>query len=165
MEAENPLIEKRRKEKSASCAGALACARSGIRPVDELKYRGFDVEFFDDPIGSQVWCEWKGERVEFGADNTQYREDMSRLIDDELDTVCRWEEFPGAKLTWFLNGGSRDLKLVDWGRILKVYPIGDPREVSLTACVGECARILSEIEAKEEGRGVSQASNTGESAL
>lgn len=30
-----------------------------------------------------------------------------------------------------------------------MYPIGDPREVSLTACVGECAKILSEIEAKE----------------
>lgn len=99
VELVNIATEEQQGEERAPCASARTCAHSGIPPVDELKYRGFEVEFFDDPIGSQVWCEWKGERVEFGADNTQYREDMSRLIDDELDTVCRWEEFPGAKLT------------------------------------------------------------------
>jgi len=28
-----------------------------------------------------------------------YIDDIKSLIDDEVDTVCRWDEFPGAKLT------------------------------------------------------------------
>ena len=46
------------------------------------------------------------------------------ILDDHLDTITRFSEFPelyGSKLTWFQNGGHRDIKLVYRGRILKVY--------------------------------------------
>jgi hypothetical protein len=49
---------------------------------------------------------------------------MKMVIDDFLDTVTRFEEYPelyGSKLEYFQNSGFRDLRLTYRGRVLKVY--------------------------------------------
>ena len=150
MGSEKPLIREDTGEESARCASACVRAGTAWQPIDSVTYRNFTIDVFEDPYGNQFRCMWKGKWIEFGTDNTLYIDDIKSLIDDEVDTVCRWEEFPGAKLTWFQNGDHRDLKLVNWGRILKVYLVEDPSKVNLTACVCECVSLLKYIVELEE---------------
>jgi hypothetical protein len=88
---------------------------------------------------------WKDKVIEFGEYNTVYQDDMKLIIDDHLDTITRFSEYPefhGSKLTWFQNGSFSDVKLLYRGRILKVYTnvnendlfwmVDDARKVLLT---------------------------------
>ena len=99
-------------------------------PIDTLEYRGFRVLFYEDVSGHQLIAVWENKIYEFGVYNTQAREDMKLIIDDYLDTVTRFEEYPelyGSKLTYFQNSGFRDLRLSYRGRVLKVYLLsGNP---------------------------------------
>ena len=93
-------------------------------PIDTLEYRDFRVLFYEDVSGHQLVAVWENKIYEFGVYNTQAREDMKLIIDDYLDTVTRFDEYPelyGSKLTYFQNSGFRDLRLSYRGRILKVY--------------------------------------------
>lgn len=93
-------------------------------PLDSFTYRGITVDFYEDCLGHQVVTMWKDKVIEFGEYNTVYQDDMKLIIDDHLDTITRFSNKPelhGSKLTWFQNGGFRDIKLVYRGRILKVY--------------------------------------------
>ena len=93
-------------------------------PLDSFTYRGITVDFYEDCLGHQVVTMWKDKVIEFGEYNTVYQDDMKLIIDDHLDTITRFSETPGyygSKLSWFQNGGSRDIKLTYKGRILKVY--------------------------------------------
>ena len=66
-----------------------------------MNYRGICVQFMFDPVGNQNVTMFNGKLVEFGTDNTQYRQDMQLLIDDHLDTITKFEdnpEFYGSKL-------------------------------------------------------------------
>jgi len=68
---------------------------------DQMTYRGVTVQFMFDPVGGQNVTMFNGKLVQFGTDNTQYREDMKLLIDDFLDTITRFDEYPefvGSKL-------------------------------------------------------------------
>lgn len=93
-------------------------------PLDSFTYRGITVDFYEDCLGHQVVAMWKDKVIEFGEYNTVYQDDMKLIIDDHLDTITRFSsrpEFHGSKLTWFQNGGFRDIKLVYKGRLLKIY--------------------------------------------
>lgn len=93
-------------------------------PCATYTYRGISVNFYEDRLGRQVVTMWKDKVIEFGADNLNYQDDMRLIIDDHLDTITRFDEYPefhGSKLTWFQNGSFSDIKLVYKGRILKVY--------------------------------------------
>ncbi len=114
-------------------------------PLDSMTYRGIAVNFYEDCIGHQVVTMWKDKVIEFGVYNTVYQDDMKMIIDDHLDTITRFSEYPefhGSKLTWFQNGSFSDVKLLYRGRILKVYTnvtendlfwmVDDARKVLLT---------------------------------
>lgn len=114
-------------------------------PLDSMTHRGITVNFYEDCLGHQVVTMWKDKVIEFGVYNTVYQDDMKMIIDDHLDTITRFSEYPefhGSKLTWFQNGSFSDVKLLYRGRILKVYTnvnendlfwmVDDARKVLLT---------------------------------
>lgn len=71
-------------------------------PLDSFTYRGITVNFYEDCIGHQVVTMWKDKVIEFGEYNTVYQDDMKLIIDDHLDTITRFSEYPefhGSKLT------------------------------------------------------------------
>lgn len=99
-------------------------------PIDTVEYRGIKVNLYEDGFGRQIVAVWQNNLIEFGRDNTSYRDDLKMIIDDHLDTVSRFEEYPnlyGSKLEYFQNSGFRDLRLSYRGRILKIYLLqGNP---------------------------------------
>lgn len=114
-------------------------------PLETFTYRGITVDCYEDCIGHQVVFPWQGKVVELGSYNTVYQDDIRLILDDYLDTITRFSEYPelyGAKLTWFQNGSFSDVKLLYRGRILKVYTnvdendlfwmVDDARKVLLT---------------------------------
>ena len=111
-----------------------ALKKYGIQ-IDSFSYRGIEVAFYEDVNGHQLIAIWEDRLLEFGVYNTSYREDMKMVIDDFLDTVTRFEEYPelyGSKLEYFQNSGFRDLRLTYRGRILKIYLLrGNPDLESL----------------------------------
>jgi hypothetical protein len=112
-------------------------------PLDSMTYRGITVNFYEDCIGHQVVTMWKDKVIEFGVYNTVYQDDMKMIIDDHLDTITRFSEYPefhGSKLTWFQNGSFSDVKLLYRGRILKVYI--DVNENDLFSIVEDAKKIL-----------------------
>lgn len=108
-----------------------ALKKYGIQ-IDSFSYRGVEVAFYEDVNGHQLTAIWDDRLLEFGVYNTSYREDMKMVIDDFLDTVTRFEEYPelyGSKLEYFQNSGFRDLRLTYRGRILKIYLLLDNPDV------------------------------------
>lgn len=97
-------------------------------PIDTLEYRGFKVNLYEDREGRQLVAIWQNQLLELGRDNTVYQDDLKMVIDDHLDTISRFKNYPnlyGSKLEYFQNAGFRDIRLVYRGRILKIYTIGD----------------------------------------
>ena len=104
-----------------------ALKKYGIQ-IDSFSYRGIEVAFYEDVNGHQLTAIWDDRLLEFGVYNTSYREDMKMVIDDFLDTITRFEDYPelyGSKLEYFQNAGFRDVKLSYRGRILKIYVLGN----------------------------------------
>lgn len=92
--------------------------------IDSLSYRGQTVKFYEDIPGKQIIALWKDRIFEFGLYNTMYKDDMKMVIDEDLDTITRFETQPafyGAKLEYFQNEAFSDVRLVYRGRILKVF--------------------------------------------
>ena len=97
-------------------------------PIDTLEYRGIKVNLYEDGFGRQIVAIWQSKLIEFGRDNTSYRDDLKMIIDDHLDTISRFEDYPnlyGSKLEYFQNAGFRDAKLSYRGRILKIYTLSN----------------------------------------
>ena len=112
-------------------------------PLETFTYRGITVNCYEDRLGHQVVFPWRGKVVELGEYNTVYQDDIKLIIDDHLDTITRFSDFPelyGSKLTWFQNGSFSDIKLVYRGRILKVYI--NPDENDLFSIIEDAKRIL-----------------------
>ena len=112
-------------------------------PLETFTYRGITVDCYEDPLGHQVVFPWRGKVVELGEYNTVYQDDIKLIIDDHLDTITRFSDFPelyGSKLTWFQNGSFSDIKLVYRGRILKVYI--NPDENDLFSIIEDAKRTL-----------------------
>lgn len=111
--------------------------------LESFTYRGITVDCYEDCIGHQVVFPWKGKVIELGVYNTVYQDDIKLILDDHLDTVTRFSDFPelyGSKLTWFQNGGFRDLKLIYRGRILKIYT--NISENDLFSIIADAERVL-----------------------
>ena len=112
-------------------------------PLETFTYRGITVDCYEDHLGHQVVFPWRGKVVELGEYNTVYQDDIKLIIDDHLDTITRFSDFPelyGSKLTWFQNGSFSDIKLVYRGRILKVYI--NPDENDLFSIIEDAKRTL-----------------------
>ena len=112
-------------------------------PLETFTYRGITVDCYEDRLGHQVVFPWRGKVVELGEYNTVYQDDIKLIIDDHLDTITRFSEYPelyGSKLTWFQNGSFSDIKLVYRGRILKVYI--NPDENDLFSIIEDAKRTL-----------------------
>ena len=108
-----------------------------------MDYRGFYIVFYSHPLEKQIFCEWKGGRLDFGTDNFNYREEMRAVIDDELDTITRFDKFRFyrlAKLEKFQNSGFTDIRLIYRGRLLKVWLNPDLRD--LGNFVSESIKII-----------------------
>jgi hypothetical protein len=115
-------------------------------PLETFTYRGISVDCYEDCIGHQVVFPWRGKVIELGSYNTVYQDDIRMILDDYLDTITRFSEYPelyGSKLTWFQNGSFSDIKLVYRGRLLKVYL--DVNENDLFSIIEDAKKILFEI--------------------
>lgn len=55
------------------------------QPDDILNYRGYEIFFWIDDYGQQMFTLWKDKEIGFGAYNSLYKEDMKYLIDKELN--------------------------------------------------------------------------------
>ena len=112
-------------------------------PLESFTYRGITVDCYEDCIGHQVVFPWRGKVIELGEYNTVYQDDIRLILDDHLDTITRFSEYPelyGSKLTRFQNGSFSDIKLVYRGRILKVYI--NPDENDLFSIIEDAKRLL-----------------------
>ena len=112
-------------------------------PLETFTNRGITVDCYEDRLGHQVVFPCRGKVVELGEYNTVYQDDIKLIIDDHLDTITRFSDFPelyGSKLTWFQNGSFSDIKLVYRGRILKVYI--NPDENDLFSIIEDAKRTL-----------------------
>ena len=112
-------------------------------PLESFTYRGITVDCYEDCIGHQVVFPWRGKVIELGEYNTVYQDDIRLILDDYLDTITRFSEYPelyGSKLTRFQNGSFSDIKLVYRGRILKVYI--NPNENDLFSIIEDAKRTL-----------------------
>lgn len=93
-------------------------------PIDTLNYRGFKVNLYEDIQGKQLVAIWQDQLYELGTNNTVYQDDLKMLIDEHLDTISRFENYPelkGSKLEYFQNSDFRDIRLSYRGRLLKIY--------------------------------------------
>ena len=125
---------------------------SELQVADTLTYRGIIVEFFQDPMGSQIWTYWRNKPIGFGTDNWNYKDDMKAIIDDSLDTITRFEQFQdlaGAKLSWFQNGKYRDIKLTYCGRLLKVFLVADESRINIGQLISDCVNIIQKVGIEE----------------
>ena len=112
-------------------------------PLESFTYRGITVDCYEDCLGHQVVFPWRGKVIELGEYNTVYQDDIRLILDDYLDTITRFSEYPelyGSKLTRFQNGSFSDIKLVYRGRILKVYI--NPDENDLFSIIEDAKRRL-----------------------
>ena len=110
---------------------------------DTIEYRGEEVNFLSDPMGTQCFAQWRGKLWDLGLNNIYYKEDMCRVVDRELDLMTDFRNLPdfaGAKLEHFRNGDFRDIRLCYKGRILKVFLVAGP--VNETFLISESERIL-----------------------
>lgn len=90
--------------------------------VRTFEYRGISVPIYVNEPGQCFWTILDGTEIGFGSFNTDYEEDLKYLIDQKLDLICRFDNFPGAKLEWFDNGFNyRDIRLVYKTRTVKIF--------------------------------------------
>lgn len=110
---------------------------------DAISYRGQEIYFLSDVSGSHCVAQWRGQLVDLGMFNHDYKEDMCRWVDRQLDLITDFRncsDFVGAKLEWFHNGDYRDIRLCYKGRILKVFIIAD--KINETWLISESEKIL-----------------------
>ena len=122
-----------------------------ILRYDAISYRGQEIYFLSDVSGSHCVAQWNEELVDLGMFNHNYREDMCRWIDRQLDLITDFRncpDFVGAKLEWFHNGDYRDIRLSYRGRILKVFIVAG--QVDETLLISESEKILRNCGLLEE---------------
>ncbi len=102
-----------------------AIAKDMPDQVSIIHYRGYDIPLCMDDPGQQFYCILNGEEVGFGAYNFNYKDDIIYLVDQRFDMIYYFKNYHGAKLSWFTNGGYRDIQLTYRTRVLKVFPTFD----------------------------------------
>ena len=99
--------------------------------IDSLDYRDVHIDFYIDDPGQQVYTNWEGRIISFGAYNTMYKEDMKSLIDKKLDTIYEFDinsGYLGTCISWFYNNGWDDIIITYRSRIIKVILMTVHRE-------------------------------------
>ena len=113
---------------------------------DTITYRDQEINFLSDPSGVQCFAQWNAELIDLGLNNIYYKEDMCKFIDRRLDLITLFPKLPelqGAKLEWFRNGDSRDIRLSYKCRILKIYlTVGDCSTVNLPYIINDAQQVL-----------------------
>jgi len=121
--------------------------------VDSLDYRDVHIDFYNDDPGQQVYTEWEGRTLGFGAYNTMYKEDMKKLIDKKLDTIYEFDKdsgYLGTCISWFDNNGWDDIKITYRTRIIKIVLTSKPRtEVNLTESIIELLKTKAKSAVEE----------------
>ena len=110
---------------------------------DTIKYRDQEINFLSDPSGIQCFAQWRGNLLDLGLNNIDYKEDMCKYIDRALDLITDFRNCPdflGAKLEYFHNGDFRDIRLSYKGRVLKVFLVAG--EVNETFLISESESLL-----------------------
>ena len=110
---------------------------------DAITYRDHNIEFLSDPAGVQCFGKCKDWLVDLGLNNQAYKDDMCRFLDRQLDLITDFRDSPnfaGAQLSYFNNGGYRDIKLSYKGRIIKCFLVAGP--VNETWIISEAEKIL-----------------------
>ena len=108
-----------------------------------ISYRDKTVEFLSDLNGDQYFARVDGELVDLGYHPIATKEIIQRFIDRRLDLITEFLDEPelaGSVLTYFNNGGNRDIVLKYRGRILKVFLVNGPvNEIQL---ISESIKLL-----------------------
>ena len=110
---------------------------------DTIQYRGQEVNFVSDPMGTWCCAQWGNQLIDLGLNNQAYKEDACKFIDRKLDLITEFRncpDFAGAKLEYFHNGDFRDIRLSYKGRILKIFLVAG--EVNETFLISESERVL-----------------------
>jgi hypothetical protein len=114
---------------------------------DTITYRDQEINFLSDPAGVQCFAQWNSELVDLGLNNIYYKEDMCKFIDRRLDLITLFPKLPelqGAKLEWFKNGDSRDIRLSYKGRVIKIYLTAhDCSTVNLSYIINDAQQTLN----------------------
>ena len=91
--------------------------------IDKLDYRNIHINFYGDGLGQQVYTDWEGKTICFGAFNSMYKEDMKGLIDKKLDTIYEFDKdsgYLGTHISWVYNSGWDDTIVTYKNRIIKI---------------------------------------------
>lgn len=115
---------------------------NGVKPIKIIEYRQYIIPVYYNEDGQFYSADIDGKNVNFGSFNTEYENDIKYLIDKKLDLIYEFPEYKYTRLEWFLNGSFRDIRLVLGGRILKVFLVQEPSEVSIEKLKKESLRIL-----------------------
>lgn len=108
-----------------------------------ISYRDKTVEFLSDISGDYYFARIDGELVDLGYHPVATKETIQKFIDRRLDLITEFRDYPdleGSVLTYFNNGGFRDIALKYKGRLLKIFIVtGSINEIQL---ISESIRIL-----------------------
>ena len=108
-----------------------------------ISYRDKTVEFLSDISGDYYFARIDGELVDLGYHPVATKETIQKFIDRRLDLITEFRDYPdleGSILTYFNNGGFRDIVLKYKGRLLKIFIVtGSVDEIWL---ISESVRIL-----------------------
>ena len=116
--------------------------------VFTVHYRGQDVDVFIDDNGQQYYIEGIDgfEGYGLGSFNPNYDSEIMDIVDHQLDTIAvNWnEKYFGIALTWFDNGGHRDIKLTYKLRTIHIF-LTDPNTPEDLIDVEELKRMSDSI--------------------
>jgi hypothetical protein len=108
-----------------------------------ISYRDKIVEFLSDISGDYYFARLDGELVDLGFHPISPKETLQRFIDRRMDLITEFRDYPdleGSILTYFNNGGFRDIALKYKGRLLKIFIVtGSVNEIQL---ISESIRML-----------------------
>lgn len=116
----------------------------------KVSYRGYDLEFFQDPKSHQMYVEFEGDTLYTGLFNINFVEDVKKMIDNRLDTVFRYSGgYFGARICWFSNGNHRDLGLFWGNRLLYVHVMRENAEIAEIDIISLCTKVLDQLRLSE----------------
>lgn len=114
--------------------------------VDKMDYRGIHVDFYADNSFLQIIAEWDGQKIPLGYGNYDYKVEIRKVIDLQLDTIDTFSDIiTGARLMFFDNFTNKDIKLVYNGRILKVYPVFDEKSLNIAEIKKDSIKCLKKV--------------------
>ena len=97
--------------------------------VFTVHYRGQDVDVFMDDYGQQYYIRGiQGfDDYGLGSFNPNYEDEITSIVDHKIDTIAiNWsDKYYGIMLSWFNNGGHRDIQLTYKMRVLHIFLTDD----------------------------------------